>query len=514
MRRAAVNRVPIRAVRVAGAFTLIEVLMATLILAIGLLGLGVVIPVVARQQRIASDQVFGTGVGQQARDLLLAQRAATDAGFSVVLRTRPLTSTGTAGAAPAPEPSFTLQVRTQAGTGTTVSLPLAASAQTITGALEALPIIGSGNVSVTRTQVGPDVALSIRLTGRLSGQGVQQVDVVPTNLDGADVYIDAPGLVSGGPAFWSAWASATPRPRTSAEVTNPPTPASGRFWIPADATWMVPPLSSAGDGAYVLGAADVQVFSSGAATNYALTPVRLPLADRLSPLEVSRGASPQFVWDLALRRRAPMHRPINTPPGSSPATPDMFPPLTPESSEVEATIFVRRLDPRIRPSGNVSLVRALIDPTVGTADRRWPLSVDNNGVPTQDGLYDGAFYSRPQTALVVYNRVNGPDGRPMRDRITLAGAGNPGNIDTIFQFMAQPGQKLVDNLGNVHTVLGPDERAPQDAYAIRLARSAPESVGFANDTSSDQLGRTQPLKQVVFTPQIPAAVILTTLNRR
>ena len=54
----------------ARAFTLVEVLMAVLILAIGLLGLGAVLPMVVRQQRDSADGTFG----------LIAMRSAVTAG--------------------------------------------------------------------------------------------------------------------------------------------------------------------------------------------------------------------------------------------------------------------------------------------------------------------------------------------------------------------------------------------------------------------------------------------------
>ena len=57
------------------AFSLIEVLISIVVLALGMLGLGAVIPVVVREQRIATEQVFGTSVLQSA-EAFLSKRGA------------------------------------------------------------------------------------------------------------------------------------------------------------------------------------------------------------------------------------------------------------------------------------------------------------------------------------------------------------------------------------------------------------------------------------------------------
>ncbi|MDP1661252.1 MAG: hypothetical protein Q8L55_04980 [Phycisphaerales bacterium] len=48
----------------AGGFSLVEVLMAVLILSLGLLGLGAIMPAVLKQQRVGTDQTFGTLAGR------------------------------------------------------------------------------------------------------------------------------------------------------------------------------------------------------------------------------------------------------------------------------------------------------------------------------------------------------------------------------------------------------------------------------------------------------------------
>lgn len=59
--------------RMRPAFTLIEVLFAVLILAIGLLGIGSIFPAVIRQQREASDRINATVVTSAIQSDLLAE---------------------------------------------------------------------------------------------------------------------------------------------------------------------------------------------------------------------------------------------------------------------------------------------------------------------------------------------------------------------------------------------------------------------------------------------------------
>lgn len=62
-----------RRVRALAAFTLIEVLMSIFVLALGLLGLGALIPGIIREQRVASDRTLGIVVANDARAYLEAR---------------------------------------------------------------------------------------------------------------------------------------------------------------------------------------------------------------------------------------------------------------------------------------------------------------------------------------------------------------------------------------------------------------------------------------------------------
>lgn len=72
VRRATTNHRQRRA-RALAAFTLIEVLMSIFVLALGLLGLGALIPGIIREQRVASDRTLGIVVANDARAYLSAR---------------------------------------------------------------------------------------------------------------------------------------------------------------------------------------------------------------------------------------------------------------------------------------------------------------------------------------------------------------------------------------------------------------------------------------------------------
>ncbi len=495
------------------AFTLIEVLMAVLILGIGLLGLGVVLPVVVLQQRTGTDQVFGTGVAQVARDMLRAERTGAD-----TIQTVTLESNAPTGVNPPDPLSGRFVIRYDAQS--TQQLPVLAEADQVRAALESLSAIGPGNVVVTRSFVPASqnasgrskITYVVRFVGELSGVAVPQFVVQLFNFDGnARVSTDVMGYAPLNAEFWRAWAAATPRPRTRAELLTPPTNPN---LIPADATWMVPPQRATPlDGAILLGNIGYRVRTDPGGRVYNRLGI-IPLIERLSPVEVGRSGDPRLVWDVALRRRAPLHVPTGTvPPPPQGVAPGVVPPLPPEAFSLEAVVFVRRIDPRLRPEPNVSVIRSLTDRNLSALARRWPVSVNADGEPTLDGRFDGHLYSQPITLNVQFDPTLGPDGNVMRDRLSVPPSINTTqNVDRLLRYLATPGQKLVDNLGNVHTVIGLDDRRPADLYAIRLAQPVAAGVEYTNQTPTDLLGRSQPFRQIVFVPQVPVSVSVFTLN--
>lgn len=89
-RRTARSRERMR-VRAVAAFTLIEVLMSIFVLALGLLGLGALIPGIIREQRVASDRTLGVVVANDAKAYLNARADLR----RLALPPRPGTSLGT-----------------------------------------------------------------------------------------------------------------------------------------------------------------------------------------------------------------------------------------------------------------------------------------------------------------------------------------------------------------------------------------------------------------------------------
>ena len=183
----------------------------------------------------------------------------------------------------------------------------------------------------------------------------------------------------------------------------------------------------------------------------------IPLVDRLWP-DPSSGADPLLVWDFVARRV----------PGATP----------PHRDEVERTIeiavFVRRLDPAMRVPPGRTRLQVLTGQGVTSQQMRRAVGVEPSSGPTGDGTGN---YSLP-TALRVQLNPQRPD------RLRIDANGWEG------RYAAQPGQKLVDNLGNIYTV----------TRLIDPGRLEVEITPPVSESQRDQIDR------VAFTPQIPAAV--------
>ncbi len=215
---------------------------------------------------------------------------------------------------------------------------------------------------------------------------------------------------------------------------------------------------------------------------------QIPIASRLVPPPFS-GETPRYVWDMVLR-------------------------LEPGSRRTQAAIFVRRIDPRIRTNAQLTLSNVLSDGSIadGTRPTAFPVAVDASGRPTA-GDAPGAFYAVPLSAWIKNGnsfRDNDNDGlyeRILIDQSEVRPAGYPA-IGVVRELAGQPGQRLVDNLGTVRTVIDTDEDgwiivSPPFTEAQKLGgySNAPGGGGIA--ANSVDPTRAQ---QVVFTPQIPIAV--------
>jgi hypothetical protein len=204
--------------------------------------------------------------------------------------------------------------------------------------------------------------------------------------------------------------------------------------------------------------------------------VSIPVRERLLPLGAAGDPPPLFVWDAAVHRVSDFDTHTDS-----------------THDDLELAVFVRRLDPRIKPPAGHTLYQVLTGERQGgvaLANRRRPVAVLAAGpqvdLPAGDGVGN---YAAPVTAEVEY-RYN-PPGEPARDRLYMFN-----NVTaTKWQLIRQPGQKLVDNLGQVHTVREWVEDG-SDRYVIleEPVRTLASSNGL--------------IKQIVFTPQVPASVFV------
>ena len=231
----------------------------------------------------------------------------------------------------------------------------------------------------------------------------------------------------------------------------------------------------------------------------------LKLADRLWPSPSRQTAQilrpdtdpfrPQFVWDFVARR-------VQTPIASV---------NDPEPQKLQIAIFVRRIDLNIRvprgthgsPAQPITLLDVLEGATYlpSSADRRVPVGVNAAGIPQNNGT---GVYARPVMVDADFNA----NARDIIEFPSLTTA------DDEWALLSRPGQKLVDNLGNVYTVQGlPDETTPIPPSISTAVVVTPQIPAWVRDQASVGANSPGALRQVVFTPQIPAAVSVFTITR-
>lgn len=397
--------------RVARGFTLIEVLMAVLVLGIGLLGLASVLPAVLRQQRAAADTTYGELAGQSAGAFFVGN-------------------------------------------------PTLAA------------YIGTGN----------------------------QAQVIPIALD--DTFWTLWARPEIDPATGQAW-----KPAPTPGIPNPP-PLSVNVTglrIPTTAQWMTVPLDATDRGWSQLGV-EIRLGNS-VGNDRVQRPVYLPLGDRVYPTDSSGARNPQFVWDLAVRRKVPARQ-------GAPNPPRDIADMPPGYEKVQVAVFVRRLDPRIRIPREQTLYSALLDRGLALPDRRWPVSEDSQGEPALDGRTgDGFTYSLPKTTVAAFRPVEDPfTGQQRRDVIQIIPS-----AELAFEHVSRPGQIIVDNLGNVYNVIGPADDAFGVGLGVRVSPAVPSGVvatGSGPGGGGGQ-GTTQApaeIRQILYTPQNPVAVKVFEVN--
>lgn len=196
--------------------------------------------------------------------------------------------------------------------------------------------------------------------------------------------------------------------------------------------------------------------------------------DRLS---VSQNlADPALVWDAAVCLADDQVVPGVTGAGATAGVP------LPTSLPLRVAVFVRRVDPNIRLAPGETLMTALKRTNV------YATAVDTRGYPTLSGT---GSYAKPvfmSVTNVLSSRVNGP-----LDTLVINPTTGPTGISQadLRTMAVQVGQRLVDNAGNIFTVIS------ADGNNVKVEGSVPTSV---------RQSAVQNTMQVVFTPQIPAAV--------
>jgi prepilin-type N-terminal cleavage/methylation domain-containing protein len=254
------------------------------------------------------------------------------------------------------------------------------------------------------------------------------------------------------------------------------------------------------------------------------------VADRLWPPLSRQGAAtiplgqdpnrPQFVWDFVGRR---------------------LPTEAGEPEKLQLAIFVRRIDLNIRvargiypgsnPPRSITLYDVLTQRTnIGTPQYPYRVPVGayppvpttpNPGqgagssyLPTNMGIVPpGSSSADLNYSVPIVLRAEYDPAEP--DRIEFPTISSPAT-STLFKLISQPGQKLVDNLGNIYTVIAePEEATTHSEVHIepRIPAWVPDPA--SPDPANLPAGAPNPAKihQVVFVPQIPAAIRVITLTR-
>lgn len=233
-----------------------------------------------------------------------------------------------------------------------------------------------------------------------------------------------------------------------------------------------PPIEVDDDGLFRLGSGADEVI--------------IPVRERLWPSIGSGRDMPIFVWDLLARRVAPGSdaQAVNQT-GDSNLLQHAFKP------EIELVVFVRRIDSAIRPTGGSTIWEAISGPSQNLV----AVGEDEaSGLPTLNGT---GIYSRPKLYNVEFNAVSGEPRNMLELKGGISISGGPSE-DTLRDFLARPGQKIVDNLGNIYSVVGLDE---DNADFLIIDPPVPQWVA---DSDKGEAWRT--IQQVAFTLQVPAAV--------
>jgi prepilin-type N-terminal cleavage/methylation domain-containing protein len=208
--------------------------------------------------------------------------------------------------------------------------------------------------------------------------------------------------------------------------------------------------------------------------------IYVPLSARLYPAPYTESADPQYVWDIALRRK--------------------------KEGGAQVVVFTRRIDPQIGVPDDVTLSDVLLAPVENVGP--WPVAVSDEsnegGLPTGTGR--GAYSLIRKVEMINW----GGDDTANRDRkLVMIGTyaddetTNTGNRFSIVRRAEVIGQRLVDNLGNVYTVtgtLGSEINGEDGSKAQWLEIEPPLSVKTIQQSvdGADIV--------MLMTPQVPASI--------
>lgn len=240
---------------------------------------------------------------------------------------------------------------------------------------------------------------------------------------------------------------------------------------------------------------------------------QIPVSARLFPQPYS-GKDSKYVWDLALRRE-------------------------PSGDRLQAAIFVRRVDARLRAPKGHSMSDVLtggggIDPEqtripVGLFFDFADPSNPRSGTPVVDeGPTDSVVYAAIQTLEVQVHPEH-------LDWLVIKNGRSNTDIDTSVGFASKIGQKLLDNTGVVRTVVEIPRVTDEDMADISQFDShrvvvvdPPFTFQQAGGDETDQARatgrnannndpewddeRASWVRQVIFTPRTPVTIRLVTLE--
>lgn len=436
------------------AFSLIEILVSILILSLGLLGLGALFPVVIREQRMATDSVVGTIASNNLRSMISAD-------FADGARVR--------------------YTQRQGAGGVEVEAAYFGLATLLAG----------GYPQNATTDFAGAAGFSL---GQRNGLWEPRWDWQRSGANqwGKFAGSDFAGRAGGSISFNDQ------RQQNAAFV------AFGNLGENI-ANWETPFQFNAPAGAGTNG------LLPGSTAKRRVVPIEsLTIAERFGPASAVGEETPTMVWDMVARRVAR---------GEFNATLGMNRPSI--QDDLQVAVFVRRIDQGIRLEPGATLRGALLNTEVGGSSRGVvPIGADSEGRATLDGTdgAGGANYSWPLEAQARNARQNLGDGGvfDFNDDLSRVPAGTSEHewrqwlenvdVETVAgEAMAQVGQKLIDNLGNVYTVERVEASVAGVVAGAKRIRLNPAPA--MNDIRRDN-NQNRRIRQFIFTAQVPVTAMV------